>query len=115
MDHEKFYFSWSIKTCVICANYVVQKSFYGRAKCVRFECTDVFSSNRFSQSSLAAFQSFSLKLPRSNFPLQELQNHRQILDVIDPEDTITLQDLDNDFATTEIDIQFDLGSLKLKL
>ena len=65
-----------------------------------------FSSKRFSQSSLAAlavFQSFSLKFPRLKYPLQQSQNHRQIPDFIDSEDTITLQDLDDDFVTIEVD------------
>ena len=62
-----------------------------------------FSSKRFSQSSLAVFQSFSLKFPRLKYPLQQSQNHRQIPDFIDSEDTITLQDLDDDFVTIEVD------------
>ena len=62
-----------------------------------------FSSKRFSQSSLAVFQSFSLKFPRLQYPLQQSQNHRQIPDFIDSEDTITLQDLDDDFVTIEVD------------
>ena len=62
-----------------------------------------FSSKRFSQSSLEVFQSFSLKFPRLKYPFQQSQNHRQIPDFIDSEDTITLQDLDDDFVTIEVD------------
>ena len=49
------------------------------------------------------FQSFSLKFPRLKCPLQQSQNHHQIPDFIDCEDTITLQDLDDDFVTVELD------------
>ena len=35
--------------------------------------------------------------------LKVSQNHRQIPDFIDSEDTITLQDLDDDFVTIEVD------------
>ena len=35
--------------------------------------------------------------------LQQSQNHRQIPDFIDSEDTITFQDLDDDFVTIEVD------------
>ena len=62
-----------------------------------------FSSKSFSQSSLAVFQSFSLKFPRLKYPLQQSQNHRQIPDFIDSENTITFQDLDDDFVTIEVD------------
>ena len=64
-----------------------------------------FSSKRFSQSkfSLALFQSFSLKFPRFKYPFQQSQNHRQIPDFIDSGDTLTLQDLDDDFVTIEVD------------
>ena len=46
---------------------------------------------------------FQFEIPRSKYPLQQLQNYRQSPDLIDPEDTITLQDLDDDFVTTEVD------------
>ena len=62
-----------------------------------------FSSKRFSQSGLEVFQSFSLKFPRLKYPFQQSQNHRQIPDLIDSEDIITLQDLDDDFVTIEVD------------
>ena len=48
-----------------------------------------FSSKSFSQSSLAVFQSFSLKFPRWKY---HFNNH-----------TITFQDLDDDFVTIEVD------------
>ena len=49
------------------------------------------------------FQSFSLKFPRLKCSLQQSQNHRQIPDFIDSEDSITLQDIEDDFVTIEVD------------
>ena len=49
------------------------------------------------------FQSFSLKFPRLKCSLQQSQNHRQTPDFIYSEDTITLQDIEDDFVTIEVD------------
>ena len=35
--------------------------------------------------------------------LQQSQNHRQIPDFIDSEDSITLQEVEDDFVTIEVD------------